>query len=189
MQLHSLYSYMQSLLYLTEFIKYKKIGYKKGERSDIYLTQVCRLSQNIESLKRIDKKVGAFSQHSAFHRLQKQTDHKVSRYRQGVMGRILGVSWVRLTDVNTGRISGLTYKLVCCFKLAADLVRGGIRKFLYDADRLAFLKRHWWHLVLIGNGRSEFRIVHLDRCPFMILNATPSTLYTYSMMPPSLLPV
>jgi hypothetical protein len=29
---------------------------------------------------------------------------------------------VRLMDVNTGRLSGMKYKLVCCFKLAVDMV-------------------------------------------------------------------
>ena len=28
----------------------------------------------------------------------------------------------------------------CSFKLAADMVRGGIKEFVYDADRSAFLK-------------------------------------------------
>ena len=30
---------------------------------------------------------------------------------------------------------------LCCFKLEADVVRNGIRKFVYDTDRPAFLKR------------------------------------------------
>ena len=34
-------------------------------------------------------------------------------------------SRVRLTDVNTMRLSGLKYKLECCFKLAADMVGDG----------------------------------------------------------------
>ena len=29
---------------------------------------------------------------------------------------------VKLTDVNTGRLTGLKYKLVCHFKLAEDMV-------------------------------------------------------------------
>ena len=36
--------------------------------------------------------------------------------------------------------SELKYKLVCSFKLAVDMVRGGIREFVYDADRSTFLK-------------------------------------------------
>ena len=36
-------------------------------------------------------------------------------------------SIVRLMNVYTGSLSGLKYKLVCCFKLAVDMVRGGIR--------------------------------------------------------------
>ena len=32
---------------------------------------------------------------------------------------------MRLLDVCTGRLSGLKYKLICCFKLAVDMVGGG----------------------------------------------------------------
>ena len=32
-----------------------------------------------------------------------------------------------LTDVETGDVSGLEDKLVCSFKLAADVNRGGVR--------------------------------------------------------------
>ena len=35
---------------------------KRGERSDIYQTQVCRLPQSIKCLERIDM-IGAFGQH------------------------------------------------------------------------------------------------------------------------------
>ena len=38
-------------------------------------------------------------------------------------------------------------KLVCDFKLAANVVRGGIRQFVYYADRPAILK---WNLVGLG---------------------------------------
>ena len=31
-------------------------------------------------------------------------------------------------------IAGLKYKLVCCFKLAADMVGAGIREFVNDMD-------------------------------------------------------
>ena len=34
--------------------------------------------------------------------------------------------------VNTGRLSGLKYKLVCCFRLVVDIVKGGPRLFKYD---------------------------------------------------------
>ena len=48
---------------------------------------------------------------------------------------------MRLPDVDTGRLSGLKYKLICRFKLAADIVRIGIWKFVNDTDRPAFLER------------------------------------------------
>ena len=44
-------------------------------------------------------------------------------------------------DVNIGRVPGLKYELVCCFELAADMVGGGVREFLNNADRPAFLER------------------------------------------------
>jgi len=44
-------------------------------------------------------------------------------------------------DVNTMKPPGLKYKVVCCFKLAVDMVECGIREFVHDADTPAFLKR------------------------------------------------
>jgi hypothetical protein len=41
-------------------------------------------------------------------------------------------SRVRLTDFNTGRLSRFNYKLICHFKLAADMIRGGVREFVYE---------------------------------------------------------
>ena len=38
-------------------------------------------------------------------------------------------------------------QLVCDFKLAANVVRGGIRYFVYDANRSAILK---WNLMGLG---------------------------------------
>ena len=43
----------------------------------------------------------------------------------GEKGSGLGGSRVRLTDVNSWRLSGLTYKLICHFKLVVDMVGGG----------------------------------------------------------------
>ena len=47
---------------------------------------------------------------------------------------------MRLPNVNTGRLSGLKCKLICHFKLVADMVGGGNREFLNYTDRLAFLE-------------------------------------------------
>ena len=64
----------------------------------------------------------------------------------------MGGSKVRLMDVNTRRLSELKYKLVRCFKLAADIVRGSIRELVYDTDRPAFLKSE-----LVGFGVDGYR--------------------------------
>ena len=42
---------------------------------------------------------------------------------------LLGQGWIMggLMDVETGDVSGLEDKLVCSFKLAADVVWGGVR--------------------------------------------------------------
>jgi hypothetical protein len=37
--------------------------------------------------------------------------------------------------------SGLKNELVCYFTLAAEMVRGDAREFVYDADGQAFIKR------------------------------------------------
>jgi hypothetical protein len=48
---------------------------------------------------------------------------------------------VRLLDVDNGRLSGLKYNLICLFRLAAEMVRGGIEEFVNDTYRPAFLER------------------------------------------------
>ena len=37
---------------------------------------------------------------------------------------------MRLAGVDTWRLSGLKYKLICRFKLATDMVGGGIQEFV-----------------------------------------------------------
>ena len=44
---------------------------------------------------------------------------------RGEKGSKGGGGQVRLLDVDTGRLLGLKYKLICHFKLAVDMVRGG----------------------------------------------------------------
>ena len=39
---------------------------------------------------------------------------------------------MRLIDVIIGRLFGLKYKMVYCFKLVANMVEGGIRELMYD---------------------------------------------------------
>ena len=53
-------------------------------------------------------------------------------------------------DVYARRLPGSKYKLVCHFKLTADMVGGCVRQFMYDVDGPAFLKRE---LVGIGVDR------------------------------------
>ena len=59
---------------------------------------------------------------------------------------------MRLPDVDTRRLSGLKYSLICYFKLAADMVGGGIREFVNDMDVPAFLERE-----LMGLGVAGYR--------------------------------
>ena len=42
-------------------------------------------------------------------------------------------------------------ELVCCFKLAVNLVWGGVWQFVYDTDRPAFLERDLVGLGVNGN--------------------------------------
>ena len=46
-----------------------------------------------------------------------------------------------LMDDETMGVSGLEDKLVCRFKLAADVVCGRVWQFVYDTERPAFLER------------------------------------------------
>ena len=48
---------------------------------------------------------------------------------------------MRLLDVDTGRLSILKHKLICCFKLVTDTVGAGVWKFVNDTDGPAFLER------------------------------------------------
>ena len=49
---------------------------------------------------------------------------------------------MRLLDVDTGRQSGLKYKLVVChFELVVDMVGDGIREFVNYVNGPAFLEK------------------------------------------------
>ena len=50
---------------------------------------------------------------------------------------------MRLSNVDTRSMSGLKYKLICHFKLAADLVRGCILEFVNDTDRADGIECGW----------------------------------------------
>ena len=78
-------------------------------------------------------------------------------------GEVEGV----LVDNFADRLSGLKHELVCHFKLVTDMVRDGIREFVNDADTPTFLKRKLVGFDMVGTGRSELKIAHLDQCPFM----------------------
>ena len=54
---------------------------------------------------------------------------------------------MRLSDVDTRRLSGTKYKLMCHFKLVAEMVGGGIQVFVIDMVKPGFLERK-----LIGLG-------------------------------------
>ena len=56
-----------------------------------------------------------------------------------------------LTDVETGGVTWLADKLVCCFKLAVNVFRGGIWRFVYGSNRPAFLERDLMGLGVNGN--------------------------------------
>ena len=43
-------------------------------------------------------------------------------------------------DVYAGRLSGLVDKLVCSYKLAADMIGSGVQEFVNYMDRAKFLK-------------------------------------------------
>ena len=57
---------------------------------------------------------------------------------------------MRLLGFDTGRLLRFKYKLICRFKLAADVVRGGIWEFVNDMDRPAFLEREVMELGVDG---------------------------------------
>ena len=59
---------------------------------------------------------------------------------------------VRLSDVDTWELAGFQNQLTRRFMLAADVVGGGIRKFVYDTDGPAFLERE-----LVGLGVDGYR--------------------------------
>ena len=68
------------------------------------------------------------------------------------MGSKGGGGLVRLSDVHTCELAGFQNQLICHFMLAADVVGGGIREFVNNADGPAFLERE-----LVGLGVDEYR--------------------------------
>ena len=48
-------------------------------------------------------------------------------------------------------------KLVCCFKLAANVVRDGVWQFVYDTNRIVFLERDLEGLGVNGNWQNWVR--------------------------------
>ena len=64
------------------------------------------------------------------HRLTKVLADAARREKgsKGVGGR------VSLSNVDTGRLSGLKYRSICCLTLAADMVGDVIRKVVNDMD-------------------------------------------------------
>ena len=50
---------------------------------------------------------------------------------------------MRLLNIDTRRLLGLKYRLICHFKLAADLVRGCILEFVNDTDRADGIECGW----------------------------------------------
>ena len=59
---------------------------------------------------------------------------------------------MRLLNIDTRRLLGLKYRLICHFKLVTRHGRGGIREFVNDANEPAFLERE-----LMGLGVDGYR--------------------------------
>ena len=88
------------------------------EKSNSYLTLVCRLTRKEQELS---------ANTVTFIGCRRIMLADAAR---GVVRR----SRVRLTDVDTGRLFGFKYKLVCYFKLTEDMVGVESEFFVYDAD-------------------------------------------------------
>ena len=58
---------------------------------------------------------------------------------------------VRLSDVDTRELAGFQNELICRFMLAADVVGGGFREFMNNADGPAFLESELVGLGLDGH--------------------------------------
>ena len=69
---------------------------------------------------------------------------------KGEKGNKGGGSRVRLSNIDTGELAGCKDKLICHFKLAADMVRCGIREFVNAMGRPAFLERELMRLDVDG---------------------------------------
>ena len=59
---------------------------------------------------------------------------------RGETGSEGGGGPVRLSDVDTWELAGFKNKLIRCFMLVADVVGGGIREFMNNADGPALLE-------------------------------------------------
>ena len=86
---------------------------------------------------------------SCRHRLTKVLAG-AGRWEKGSKG---GGGRMRLSNIDTERLSRLKYKLICHFKLVADMVGGGIWEFVNDVmEGQAFLERE-----LMGLGVDGYR--------------------------------
>jgi hypothetical protein len=47
------------------------------------------------------------------------------------------------------------------------MIGSGVREFVFDSDRPAFLKTELVVFGMVRYGRSEFTIIQVDLCPFM----------------------
>ena len=72
------------------------------------------------------------------------------------MGSKGGGGRVRLLDVDTRKLLGLKYKLICLFQIDGRHGRGGFREFVKDTDGPAFLERE-----LMGLGVDGYQLVRV----------------------------
>jgi hypothetical protein len=64
----------------------------------------------------------AFSQHCGFNSCRCRLTEVLAGAARGKKGNKGRGGRVRLSDVDTRRLSGLKYKLICCFKLAMGMI-------------------------------------------------------------------
>ena len=118
---------------------------KRREERDIYLTLICRHCWDRKSQVKIDEISGAFSQHC--HCRLTKVLASAARREKGSKG---GGGRVRLSNVDTRELAGYKDKLIFCFILAADMVRGGTYKQKWQK---AQSKTIWRDFEVKANGQ------------------------------------
>ena len=99
---------------------------KRREEFDTYLSHVCRHHRSGENSEKIKYKIKLSANTVAFISCRSRLTKVLGAATREKKGSMDGRGLLNLPNVGTGRLLGLKYKLICHFKLMANIVRVAI---------------------------------------------------------------